>query len=95
EFLNSTALSAADAAWLTAWLMAQVGGGLHREVLILRKTEQAMDEYIPLYTGTTRFPIDDSWEGGGQIEIYSEDPHPMTIRAVIPMLDREPGAIRG
>ncbi len=61
------------------------------EPILLRKTEQPMDSYEPLFTGEVEIPVEDSWEGHGVLEFVSDQPQPMLLRAVIPQIDREPG----
>lgn len=43
-----------------------------------------------LFTGNVEVPIDDSWEGRGQIRIRHTNPTPCTIRAFTPVFDAEP-----
>jgi hypothetical protein len=67
-----------------------------RSVMAASSIESLPDEELldeTMYTGTVRLAIDDSWEGEGVIEIYSTEPQPFTVRAVNPMLDREPGQL--
>lgn len=43
-----------------------------------------------LFTGNVKVPIDDSWEGMGQVQIRHAAPTPCTIRAMTPVFDMEP-----
>jgi len=43
-----------------------------------------------LFTGNVKVPIDDSWEGMGQVRIRHTHPTPCTIRAMTPVFDAEP-----
>ncbi len=64
------------------------------EDALLRDFSDTMDEYMPLYTGEVRTPVDDTWEGQGVIRIISSEPQPCTVRSLTLVLDREPGASR-
>jgi hypothetical protein len=70
--------------------MAYTGIGM--DDAILRQGDQLMDAYVPLFTGNKTIPIDDTWEGSGEIEIVSDEPQPCTVRLVNVMVDREPGS---
>lgn len=45
---------------------------------------------VNLFTGDVKVPIDDSWEGRGQIRIRHVHPTPCTIRGLTPIFDGEP-----
>lgn len=44
---------------------------------------------MSLFTGSVSVPLDDSWEGNGQIEIRHASPGPCTILAITPAFDSE------
>jgi hypothetical protein len=50
----------------------------------------ASDGRATLFTGNVEVPIDDSWEGQGQVRIRHVNPTPCTIRAFTPVFDAEP-----
>ncbi|WP_421917373.1 hypothetical protein [Mesorhizobium sp.] len=50
----------------------------------------APDGKATLFTGNVDVPIDDSWEGQGQVKIRHANPTPCTIRALTPVFDAEP-----
>ena len=63
---------------------------LREEEVVRRKADvNEMDQYIPLYSGFSRLPIDDTWEGDGEIILYSEQPFPFLIRSVTTSSDIE------
>jgi len=76
---------------LYEWLFNSLTTGIQAEEMILREGEMLMDSYVPLFTGDKTVNIDDSWDGGGEIEIVSDEPHPCIVRAISIMVDREPG----
>lgn len=48
------------------------------------------DGMATLFTGNVEVPIDDSWEGMGQITIRHTNPTPCTIRSITPVFEGEP-----
>ena len=79
---------------LADWFLANRSAGPEDEIQLLRDMNDTMNEYYPLFTGNVRLPMADLWEGGGEVEFYSTEPHPCTIRGVTTMIDREPGQSR-
>jgi len=47
-------------------------------------------EYVELFTGNVKVPIDDSWEGMAKVRIRFTNPTPCTIRAATLIFDAEP-----
>jgi hypothetical protein len=95
EDLIDTTLGQGSTVEIADWLQAQKLGGIHDETLLLRADQDAMDEYVPLFTGDVRLPIDDTWEGRAVLEVLSDEPQPCTLLSVTPMIDWEPGPARG
>jgi hypothetical protein len=64
------------------------------EPLTLRRGNDPMNVYPPLFTGSVSVPMDSSWTIDDRIEFISNTPHPATILSVTTMVDREPGLAR-
>lgn len=66
------------------------GRGSAYEQVVLRSVSDAMDEAVPLFTGTKKVTIADRWDDTGQIEVLVDKPVPCTVRALIPIFEGEP-----
>ena len=83
---------------INSFLLGQQQAGITEEFQLFAAAygaELPNTDYVPMFSGTIRPAIDDTWDGSnGEIEICSNGPHPCTIRSVTRMTDHEPGQSR-
>jgi hypothetical protein len=60
--------------------------------ILLRKGEQEMDQWTPLFTGSIDVPVEDTWDARAEMTFSSNEPFPCIVRALTLVVDREPGA---